>query len=460
MNGPPEEPTYRISELCADLRGLVKQAFHSVWVTGEIQRLRASHSGHAYFELIEKDSADGIVAKLDAVIWRTQHARIRRLLSKNGQQLAESLEVRCRCRMDFWPPGGRLQLVVEEVDPVFTLGLLERRRRQTLEALRSGGLIDRNRGLTLPQLPLNLGLITSAQSAAYHDFVSTLEESGFGFRVFLVHAAVQGRGAEAEIASALRILSSSAIPLDCVALIRGGGARSDLAVFDSRAVAEAVARCPLPVLTGLGHEIDESISDRVAHTPMKTPTKVSEFLVERLVSAQGELEELRRRFLREAREPLERARVFVERADQGLRAGAQRVQIYAARLDEIGRLLVRLAASQLRVGGSRRESLERRLLTASPRHLEHHRRLPRQLQQRILATARGRLAAARTHLDGLSRLCVDLSPRRTLERGFSVTRDAEGRVLRELDSVAPGDILTTELVRGALKSRVEEIDHG
>lgn len=456
MIGSFPEPTYRVSELCEDLRGLVKQAFQSVWVTGEIQRLKDSQRGHLYFELIEKDAADGIVAKLDAVIWRTSHTRIRRDLAAAGQRLAESLEIRCRCRMDFWPPGGRLQLVVEEVDPVFTLGLLEQRRRQTLEALERAGLLDRNRLLVLPQLPLRVGLVTSFGSAAYHDFVSTLEESGYGFQVYLAHAAVQGKSAEVEIASALQRLGALKAPLDCIALIRGGGARSDLAVFDSRAVAEAVARSPLPVLTGLGHEIDESISDRVAHTPLKTPTKVAELLVERLAGAQGELEDLRRRLLREALEPLRRGRQRVAEAQRGLRVGGQRLRAVAGRLREIARLLARLASSQLRRGRLEGGRLERQLRLSAPRLLDQHRRRPKELRQRILATARGRLSAAQARLDGLSRLCVELSARRTLARGFSLTRDAGGRVLRDAGQVAPGDELFTELDRGAVKSRVEE----
>ena len=456
MSGRFPEPTYRLSELTAELRGLVKQAFSSVWVTGEIQRLKTSYSGHVYFELIEKDDRDGIVAKMDAVIWRTNHARIRRHLAATSQELSESLEIRCRCRMDFWAPGGRLQLVVEEVDPAFTLGLLEQRRRQTLEALGKSGLLDKNRSLELPVLPLRIGLVTSAESAAYHDFLSSLEESGYGFEVCLVHAAVQGRGAEEQISSALGLLASRASSLDCVALVRGGGSRSDLAVFDSRPVAEAVARFPLPVLTGLGHEIDESICDRVAHTPLKTPTKAAELLIERVAGVEAEVEELRRRLLREAGEPLARARRRLDLARRGLRSGAGRLHAYSVRLEEMGRLLGRMATRQLRAGSERCAGLEQRLGSAAPRFLEHHRRRPRELQQRILANARGRLAAARAQIEGLSRLCVGLSPARTLERGFSLTRDSEGRILRDSQGLSPGDLLTTELVRGTLKSRVEE----
>src|SRR5690606_8171538 len=141
---------------------------------------------------------------------------------------------------------GRLQLVVDHVDLAFSEGELERRRRQTLEALERAGLLERQRGLAWPRLPLALGLVTSQGSAAYHDFLATLRDSGIHFRVEFVHAAVQGSGADREIAAALAWLGQR--PLDAIAMVRGGGSRSDLAVFDLEAVARAVAQCPVPVV--------------------------------------------------------------------------------------------------------------------------------------------------------------------------------------------------------------------
>ena len=214
------------------------EAYSSVWVSGEVERLRSSRRGHQYFELIEKGAGDEVVAKLEAVAWRRDSERIRRSLAADGQELAEGHEIRCRCDLDFYPPFGRLQLVVREVDPTFSLGLLARRRRETLAALEAAGLLELNARLPLPELPLRVVLVTSADSAAYHDFVSTLDESGYGFRVLLLHATVQGQAAEGEIVSAFEAVRG--LEADCVALIRGGGSRTDLAVFDSRRVAEAV----------------------------------------------------------------------------------------------------------------------------------------------------------------------------------------------------------------------------
>src|SRR6185295_15972800 len=312
---PLFEPTYSVSQLCGEVRDFLGEAFPSVWVVGEAQRVRPSARGHVYFELVEKGERDEIVGKLDAVIWKTDFAKVQRLLAASEQRLTDGVQVRCRASLDFYAPSGRLQLCVREVDPAFTLGLLERRRRETLAALTAAGLLERNRSLPLADLPLSIALITSRGSAAYHDFLSGLAESGYGFRVLFVHAAMQGREAEREVVFALRALAGTRV--DCAVLIRGGGSRTDLAAFDSRAIAEAIAHAPFPVLTGLGHEIDQAIADLAAHTCFKTPTKVAEFLVERVARADQELEDLRRGLLREALEPLRAGREALGRAEPG-----------------------------------------------------------------------------------------------------------------------------------------------
>ncbi|KAB2950622.1 MAG: exodeoxyribonuclease VII large subunit, partial [Thermoanaerobaculia bacterium] len=283
--GPRAEVTWSVSELGRQVQELVREAFDSVWVAGEIARFRPSASGHQYFDLVEKGEGDRIVGTLQAVVWRGEWARLRPVLERAGERLADGLAVRCRVTLDFYPPGGRLQAQVREIDPTFTLGELERRRRETIAGLEASGLLAANRARALPELPLAIGLVSSQGSAAYHDFLATLAESGFGFRVLFVHAAVQGAEAEREVVSALELLGAA--PVDAIALVRGGGSRTDLAAFDSRAVAEAVARSPKPVLTGLGHEIDVSVADLTAHRAFKTPTKVAEFLVARL--AEGEI---------------------------------------------------------------------------------------------------------------------------------------------------------------------------
>lgn len=416
--------------------------------------MRPSARGHLYFELVEKGERDEIVGKLDAVIWKTDFQRVRKLLSASEQQLADGMQIRVRGSLDFYAPAGRIQLCVRDVDPAFTLGLLERRRRETLAALAAAGLMERNRSLELPELPLTLALITSHGSAAYHDFLSGLVESGYGFRVIFLHASVQGKEAEREVVSALAALAG--LPVDCAVLIRGGGSRSDLAVFDSRAIAEAIARAPFPVLTGLGHEIDRSIADLVAHTSAKTPTKVAELLIERIAGREQELDALRDALLRQALEPLRAAREALGRAESGVALARMRLAAAGRRLEEHARALGRLGRSALRQAERRQIGLSERIAGAAPRLVQGGERERRALGGRVAAAARGRLRETRATLQGMERLCIQLAPERTLERGFSITRAPSGALLRDPSQVAAGDVLTTRVAGGVLASRVEE----
>jgi exodeoxyribonuclease VII large subunit len=451
---PLFEPTYSVAQLCGEVKAFLNEAFGSVWVAGEAQRVRASQRGHLYFELVEKGADDEIIGKLEAVIWKTDLARIRRLLSGSDQQIADGMQVRCRGGLDVYGPTGRMQLCVREVDPVFTLGLLERRRRETLAALAASGLLEKNRALPFPELPLRLALITSEGSAAYHDFLSGLKESGYGFQVVLLHAAVQGRDAEREVVSAFAALAG--LPVDLAVLIRGGGSRSDLAVFDSRRIAEAIARSPLPVLTGLGHEIDQAIADLVAHTALKTPTKTAEFLVDQVRQREREVAELQRALLREALEPLRAARESLGRAERGIALARLRLTAAGARLDEYARAFGRLGRSALRAALRQEAELSGRFQGAARRRVEAGERERRALGERLAAAARGRLREIEARLDGLARLATQLAPERTLERGFTLTRDASGRHLRRPEQVAAGDRITTRFAQGELASRVEE----
>ncbi len=451
---PLFEETYSVARLCEEVRALLNRAYFSVWVAGEVQRLKRHRSGHLYFELIEKGEGDKIVGRLDAVVWRKDRERVERMLARSGLEIVEGQQIRCRANLDFYAPFGKLQLVVRDVDAAFAEGRLAARRRETLEALAAAGLLELNKAHALPELPLRLALITSEESAAYHDFVSTLGESPYGFRVLFVHAAVQGANAERELVSALRT-AARARP-DCAVLIRGGGSRSDLAVFDSRAVAEAIARAGFPVLTGLGHEIDQSVADLVAHTSLKTPTKVAELLVQRVERADRALEALRTAVRRAATLPLVRAAEELRRIERALRLSGFRVTAARERLVAAAATLVRSARRRMAAGEERVLEISGRLRVVAPRLLAGRRRQPAELGGRIAALARARLREATAKLDGCSRLSAQLAPERTLERGFTMTRDGRGRILRRVSQVTAGERITTILSDGRLTSRVEE----
>ncbi len=432
---------------------MAQEAFPSVWVTGEVNRVRSHRSGHCYFELIEKGSGDDIVGKLESVAWRTVYQQIRRQLEETGQSLVEGQQIRCRGQVDFYPPFGRLQFVVREIDPVFSLGELARRRQEVLKALSASGLLDINKRLDLSRLPLRVGLVTSQDSAAYHDFLSSLVESGYGFDVIFVHSAVQGRQAEDEVVSALDLVSKTDV--DCVAIVRGGGSRSDLAVFDSQRIAEAIAQSPVPVLTGLGHQIDLSIADMTAHTALKTPTQAAEFLIQRVAHSERELTELRRNIAQIAIERVRQGRESLGRSQRGFAIAKFRLKAARRDVEDLTRALPQAALLALRRWDRVLSEIRRRLTVVPDRTIRSGRNQCREVGLRIASGSRAHVWEWKATLDGWNRLFVELSPEKILSRGFSITRDSEGEILFQPSSASEGEVIRTDLAGGTLTSRVE-----
>lgn len=435
------------------MRSALRACLPAAWLTGEVQRLRRSSRGHLYFELVEKGQRDDVLAKLEAVIWRSDLETIESALGKSDQRLLDGVEIRCRAEVDFYAPFGRLQVVVRRVDPEFTLGLLTKRRRETLAALEQAGLLERNKTLKLPEVPLRVGLITSFDSAAYHDFVSTLKQSAYGFRIDVLHSAVQGAAAELELVAALR--RARLLSLDCLVVIRGGGSRADLAVFDSRAVAEELARARVPVITGLGHEIDEAVVDLVAHTRAKTPTHAAEFLLARVRAADQRLAELGARLARGARIPIDSRRGALERLAAGLAQSRYQVAAAGLRLAALRRRLESSSRVRLGTAVGRSDALRSQLRAVASVRLSGAESRMDVLAVRALRAARAEVRRQRANVEGLARICRQLSPERTLRRGFSITRGEDGKVLRVADRAPAGSRLRTQLAEGEITSRVE-----
>ena len=279
----PAEATLSVLELTSGLRDAVRASFPAeLWVRGEVQGLRRSQNGHTYFSLVEKSGqGDQVRAKIDVMLWRDDRGRVDKAIKAvPGAELGNDVEVRIRGRVEVYAPQGRMQLKMTAIDPVFTVGDIAAGRERVLRALAADGLLGLNQRRPMPLVPLRIGLVTSAGSAAFHDFVEELAGSGFAFEVGVVDVRVQGANASRRIVYGLRQMAMR--DLDVVVLARGGGSRADLAPFDADVVARAIAAMPVPVLCGVGHETDRSVADEVAHTSCKTPTACAQLLVARV----------------------------------------------------------------------------------------------------------------------------------------------------------------------------------
>ena len=275
--------TKRINEL---LEPAISKQF---WVKAEISTGR-ERGGAFYCDLVETDAGGKIVAKIACTIWQRELAAIKEMFKAKNMDLVlcNGTVVGFLCSLQYSPQYG-LSLRVIDADPAFALGEMELKKREIIERLQKEGLFETNKERFVPLLPTRLGLITSAGSAAYNDFIQTLTASGYGFKVFLTDAMVQGDQTEKYVLRALDALGR--LDLDLVFIVRGGGSKTDLYFLDNEAIARRIAGYALPVWTGIGHEIDTSILDYVANKSFKTPTAAAEELVARFVQMRRQLDE-------------------------------------------------------------------------------------------------------------------------------------------------------------------------
>ena len=412
---------------------LAREFTEDVWVVGEIRGLRESR-GHHYIELADEsaDQAERGAAQLEVVCWARDWPRVAAALGEAGVALEPGRVVRVRGRVSVWEGGSKLRFTLTELDIAALLGGIAAARRRLLRTLELEGLLHANQRLALPLVPLHVGVVTSPGSEAHRDFVGQLDRSGFAFQVYFEATLVQGAEAPDQIAAALTRLRLS--PIDLAVVVRGGGARGDLAAFDSEPVARAIATAPFPVWTGIGHTGDRSVADEVAHRAMITPTQCGEAVVERVAEYLGE----------------------IERTAGALRGLAR------ARLDSTG---YQLAAASAALGRGARQQFERRAVVLGAAGVElsrvvlaRFRREAAQVADRAVhlgAVTRRSVATQQHELTRRRQVLRAYDPVRQLERGWTLTSDASGRLVRTTATLTVGARITTRFDDGEVRSVVE-----
>lgn len=279
-------PTSEQSLTLLDLQRMVRATLESrfrdpLWISAEISELKVNRSGHCYLNLVEKGATDGAPrAEARAVIWKSAYLPMASMFeAATGATLRAGLRVLVRVVVTYHEIYG-FSLQIIDIDPRYTLGEIERRRRETIARLQQDGVWDMNRELELPRPTLRIAIVSSDTAAGYQDFMNELGRSTYRFQTTLFRSLMQGDAAEESIVTALREIAQREEDFDVVAIIRGGGSTSDLALFDSYLIASYVAQFPLPIFSGIGHDKDVSVVDMVAHTSLKTPTAVATKLVE------------------------------------------------------------------------------------------------------------------------------------------------------------------------------------
>ena len=431
-------PTYSVAELGDAINDTLRRGFSDgVWVRGEISGW-SDRGQHAYFTLVDdaatpgSDRPRGGKAVVNVQFFANARMRLRPMLQKHRLRLADGMKVRVFGYLDYYAPNGRIGLKMTGIDPKYTLGDIAQSRDEVIRRLVAEGMLDANKRRPLSSIPLRVGVVASVGTAAWHDFHDELQRSAMGFALTVVDTRVQGDAAEVMIASAIITLSRR-VDLDVLVLIRGGGARNELAVFDAEQIARAIAASPVPVLTGLGHEVDRSVADEVAHTMLKTPTACAGELIARAARYAADTEATFASIVREARHGLTNANT--ELSDTAHRI-ARRTHAAVERADE--RLGIRVD-TLARTAPASLAGADQRLVDA---------------RRRVLDRAGAVIERAGSQLDVAGARVAALDPAVQLARGWSITRRADGTVVRSVDGLEPNDTITIALADGTVTSTV------
>lgn len=400
-----------------DLQRLVRTTIEGrftepLWVSAEISELKVNRSGHCYLNLVEKGSKSGTPeAEARAVIWRSAYQRLATVFEElSGTRLAAGIRVLVRVAVSYHEVYG-FMLQIIDIDPAYTLGEVERRRRETIAQLQRDGVWDMNREVAMPRPALRIAIISSATAAGYQDFMREVGRAPYRFRFTLFESLMQGNSAEQSIISSLVAIAEREEEFDATVIIRGGGSTSDLGIFDSYLVASYVAQFPLPIISGIGHDKDVSVVDMVAHTACKTPTAVATHLVELVDEEIALIDDLASR----------------------LRDGvARRIANEKLRLERSSGEMKNLVAVKLT-----RENL----------HLDA-------LDEGIVGQARQIIAREHQRLDAAADTAEARSPQRLLRLGFALLNKAE-RSLRSVEDIAEGDTITITMADGSATAEIK-----
>jgi exodeoxyribonuclease VII large subunit len=403
---------YSLYELNEFIKRVLALNFQeALWITAEIAQINQS-KGHFYLELVQKNEDEEVVAQASAMLWSREYYKLRADLGKDlDEVLREGLQIKMKIKVNFSERYG-LKLMIEGIDLAFTFGQLELQKRQIYRKLQELRLIGKNTQIPLPSVLQRIAIVSSETAAGFQDFIQHLNENQYGYRyeMHLFRSSMQGNAVATELPKALALIAKKSTNFDAVVVIRGGGARLDLAAFDGFEVCKAVANMPIPVITGIGHDIDESLLDSCAHTALKTPTAVADFLIHHNVHFESQM-----LYLGD----------FVKKYTQ------QIIKLQHIELDKAAQITQWIANSTLKEQHQKLDFFELQIAPLAQRNLQNQYR----------------------YLDSIAQICKAYDPETALKRGFSITYK-DGKLIQNKQEISIGDHLETVLNIGTFQSIV------
>lgn len=424
-----------------ELNSLVRRSITSClpdeyWVQAELSDVRVNYSGHCYLEFVQKDATgNALLAKARGIIWANVFTRLRSYFEREtGQAFVSGLKVLVKVTVDFHELYG-YSLTVVNIDPTYTLGDMVRRRKEILRQLDEEGILTLNKELELPVLTQRIAVISSATAAGYGDFCNQLAGNDYGlqFKTGLFAATMQGEGVEQSVIAALNRIDAEYEDWDCVVIIRGGGATSDLSGFDTLALAENVANFPLPIITGIGHERDESVLDMISFQKVKTPTAAAAFLVQHLTDVYVRVMEAQETIVQNVKHRLQVEKMRLDRLNKSIPVQFSLVKTRQGAY--IDRLMNRLSQQVLSKVADAQRKLEI-------------------LSQNVQPVLERKMMSESHRLQMLEQRIRSQDPELLLKRGYSITLK-NGKSIRSASLLTFGDVIVTRFAEGTVKSKVE-----
>ena len=421
-----------------ELNSLVREVLEcempdEYWVEAELSECREAR-GHCYMELIQKDERNATpIAKASARCWASKWMLVRPYFERTtGQQLHAGMKVLLKVYAQFHEAYG-FSWIVTDIDPTYTLGDMARKRQEIIRQLKTEGVFDLQKELRMPLFCQRIAVISSETAAGYGDFCNQLADNPYGFKFHtqLFPAIMQGEGVEQSVINALECIYNE--QFDCVVIIRGGGATSDMSGFDTLALAENVANFPLPIITGIGHDRDESILDMVSHTRVKTPTAAAAFLIDHLKTVMD---------------------ILNDSQEQLLRLAQQKLTYYKTQFATVAEVLPRLFSNVKIRQEARLEALNNRLILSSGSRLSTLNAQLSTLAEHLPILLDRRLMAEKHRLQLVEEKARSLDPTLLLSRGYSMTMK-DGKIVRDPKTLRHGDEIETHLEKGTIKSIVK-----
>ena len=449
---------FSLSELQIIIRDSLYLALpDSYWVIGEISELKQNYSGHCYLELIEKQTDETkIKARIRAVIWGSRYGFIKSFFENaTGELLREGLKVLVKGKIEYHELYG-LSLVITDIDPSFTLGEMAARRMQIIKRLEEEGVFGMNRELEIPLVPQRIAIISSRTAAGYSDFLDQLLKNSYGYVFYtaLFEAVMQGSETEHSIINAMNKIATNAELFDVVVIIRGGGSQTDLSWFDNYNIAFYVTQFPIPVITGIGHEKDLSVTDMVACKPLKTPTAVASFLIEcintteiHLLEMGTDIKDMTLSVLDEFKERIDRSKNIL--------APLSRIMIsdFRRSLSGLSLEMLNLGKGSIHKAGLLIAGHKSELQSASKLSNSNNDLYIKRLQSGLITKSEELIRRHKEKVLSMGNSLNILNPENILKRGYTIT-SFKGRILKNSEQLSIDDNIETQFSDGKITSRV------